>query len=55
MKQRETSIPLQAKARIRDAIDRLVQLYDRTGHAEQAAEWKKKLEQFDQARDTKRL
>ena len=44
MKQREAKIPDQAKIRITEALERLVQLYDAMGKKEQAAQWRKKLE-----------
>jgi serine/threonine protein kinase/tetratricopeptide (TPR) repeat protein len=50
MKQSEPSIPPPGKARIRDALQSLVRLYENKGAAEQAAEWRKKLEEFEQSR-----
>jgi tetratricopeptide (TPR) repeat protein len=49
MKRREQSIPTVGKARIPEALHRLVQLYEATGQPEKAAEWNKKLAEFDQA------
>jgi hypothetical protein len=38
---------------VRDALQRLVQLCEATGQAEKAAEWGKKLAEFDQAEAVK--
>ncbi|MSU58719.1 MAG: tetratricopeptide repeat protein [Pedosphaera sp.] len=46
MKQREDKIPAIGKPRVKETIQRLVQLYEATGQSEQASEWKKKLEVF---------
>src|SRR5262249_18945296 len=45
MKQREANIPPLGKPRLREAVERLVQLYDDWGQPEQAAQWRKKLEE----------
>jgi tetratricopeptide (TPR) repeat protein len=45
MKQREAKIPAQAKVRLTEALERLVQLYDATGQKDKADEWRKQLEQ----------
>ena len=45
MKQREATMPPQAKdLRLREALERLVHLYDASGKKDKAAEWWKKLE-----------
>ena len=45
MKQRETKIPPQAKElRLREAVARLVQLYDAWGKKDKAAQWRKNLD-----------
>jgi serine/threonine protein kinase/tetratricopeptide (TPR) repeat protein len=44
MKARETKIPAYNKARVREALQRLVQLYDAWGKPDQAAEWRKQLQ-----------
>ena len=44
MKAREAKIPPQGKPRLTEALERLVQLYDAWGKADQAAEWRAKLE-----------
>jgi hypothetical protein len=44
MKEREASIPLTANTRIPEALERLVQLYEATGNATEAAAWRSKLE-----------
>ena len=43
MKQREDRIPAVGKPRLKETLQRLVQLYDATGRPDQAAEWKQKL------------
>ena len=43
MKQREKTIPPLGRARLAEAIERLVQLYDALGNTEKAAEWRAKL------------
>lgn len=43
MKKREAKIPPQGKARVPEALERLVQLYDAWGKPEKAAEWRAKL------------
>ncbi|MSU58721.1 MAG: tetratricopeptide repeat protein [Pedosphaera sp.] len=49
MKQREDKIPSLGKPRVKETLQRLVQLYEATGQSEQASEWKKKLAEFEQA------
>ncbi len=51
LQQRQASLPpiLTAPRRITEALERLVQLYDAWGKPAQAAEWKKKLADFQQA------
>jgi serine/threonine protein kinase len=44
MKRREATIPPLAKARLTDALERLVQLYEATGKREEAALWRKELD-----------
>src|SRR5207249_5022929 len=44
MKQREAKIPANAKVRLTEALERLVQLYDAWGKPDKAAEWRKELE-----------
>jgi serine/threonine protein kinase/TPR repeat protein len=46
MKQREVSIPPEGKPRLRETLERLVQLYEATHRPGQAAEWKQKLKLF---------
>lgn len=43
LKQRETTIPKSEKPRLQEALQRVVQLYEATGHPDQAADWRKKL------------
>src|SRR5262249_46375921 len=44
MKQREASIPLQSRVRLREALQRLVRLYDAWGKPDEAARWRKELD-----------
>jgi tetratricopeptide (TPR) repeat protein len=44
MKEHEAQIPMKSKARLTEALQRLVQLYNAWGKPEQAAEWRKELE-----------
>ena len=44
MKQREKTIPPQGKARLTEALERVVQLYEATGKQDEAAKWRKELE-----------
>ncbi|MCL4789370.1 MAG: tetratricopeptide repeat protein [Verrucomicrobia bacterium] len=46
--QREARIPRAARPRLREAVERVVQLYESTGDSAQAAEWRKKLAALDQ-------
>jgi len=50
MKQREDKIPEQGKPRVKETLQRLVQLYEATDRLGQAAEWKKKLAELDKAK-----
>ena len=47
MKQREAKIPFVAKIQLKRAITGLVELYEATGQLDQAAEWKKKLDESE--------
>jgi serine/threonine protein kinase/tetratricopeptide (TPR) repeat protein len=49
LKEREATIPRWGKPCLKEALQRLVQLFENTHRPEQAAEWKKKLEDFGQA------
>jgi eukaryotic-like serine/threonine-protein kinase len=42
MKERENTIPPNARARLADALERLVRLYDSWGKKDKADEWRKK-------------
>ena len=44
MKEREARIPPQGKARLTEAIQRLIDLYTAWDKPDQAAEWRKKLD-----------
>ena len=43
MKQREKATPPEAKVRLTEALERLVQLYDATGNAAEADRWRREL------------
>jgi hypothetical protein len=43
MKQREKEIPSEGKARLSEAVGRLVELYEQTGNDAEAARWRKEL------------
>lgn len=45
MKEREAKIPSQGKVRLTEALERLVQLYDATGKKDEAAKWRKLLDE----------
>jgi serine/threonine protein kinase/tetratricopeptide (TPR) repeat protein len=49
MRQCQDQIPKGGKARLTEALERLVQLYDAWGKQEKAAEWRKQLEAHEQA------
>jgi len=46
MKQREDKIPEVGKPRIKEALERLIQLYEAWGKPQRAAEWKQKMAEF---------
>jgi tetratricopeptide (TPR) repeat protein len=54
MKLREDKIPANGKVRLHESLQRLVQLYEATGQTEKAAEWNRKLVEFDQAEAEKK-
>ncbi len=43
MKKQEAKIPPQGKVRLREAVERLVQLYEATGNQDEAAQWREQL------------
>ena len=47
MKQREENIPANARPRLKEALQRLVQLYKATDQPAKAAEWNRQLTEFD--------
>jgi eukaryotic-like serine/threonine-protein kinase len=47
MKQRENRIPAAGRPRLKETLQRLVQLYEATNRPDQAAGWKQKLAEFD--------
>jgi len=49
MKQREARIPTNGRPRLKETLQRLVQLYETTDRPDQAAEWKQKLVEFEKA------
>ena len=53
MKQHDDKIPAIGKPRVKETLQRLVQLCEATGQSEKAAEWKMKLQEFDQAEAVK--
>jgi eukaryotic-like serine/threonine-protein kinase len=54
MHQRETVIPPTDEPRLREASQRLVQLYEATDRPDQAARWKQKLAEFEKAHSEKK-
>jgi tetratricopeptide (TPR) repeat protein/tRNA A-37 threonylcarbamoyl transferase component Bud32 len=54
LKQREDKIPPAGKMRPQQAIQRLVQLYEETDRPDLAAEWKKKLTEFDEVENAEK-
>ena len=49
MNQRQDKIPAASLGPLRDALQRLVNLYTALDQPEKTAEWKQKLAEFDQA------
>ena len=45
MKQRETKSPANGKIRLTETVERLVQLYNAWGKEDEAAKWRKKLQE----------
>jgi len=54
MKQRKDKLTNNGKVRLRENLQLLVQLYEAKGQAEKAAEWNRKLAEFDQAETEKK-
>jgi tetratricopeptide (TPR) repeat protein len=54
MKQREAVMPAQAKRRLVQAVERLVQLYDAWGKKEEAQKWRATVEVMKATKDTKK-
>jgi eukaryotic-like serine/threonine-protein kinase len=50
MKEREATIPAGAKIRLKEALERLVQLSEATGEPDETAQWKQKMTEFDKTR-----
>jgi tetratricopeptide (TPR) repeat protein len=53
MKQREGRIPAAARPLLKEALQRLVQLYETRDRKDQATEWQRKLAEFEQAEAAK--
>jgi tetratricopeptide (TPR) repeat protein len=53
MKEREDKIPASAKVHLREALQRVLRLYEETSRPDQAAHWKEKLAEFDQKQASK--
>jgi hypothetical protein len=53
MKEGEAKMHRRDKPVIKEALQSLVQLYDTTGRPDLAAEWKKKLDEFEHAQNNK--
>jgi serine/threonine protein kinase/Tfp pilus assembly protein PilF len=49
MKQREAKIPAASKPRLKESLQRLVQLFEATNKPDQAALWKQKLDELERA------
>jgi hypothetical protein len=47
LRQREPTLPAAGKTCLRNSIDRLVKFYDATAQTEKAAQWKRKLAEFE--------
>jgi hypothetical protein len=47
LKQREDALPAAGRVCLSNSLDRLVKLYEAAGQSSKAAEWKRKLAQFD--------
>jgi hypothetical protein len=54
LRQHEDKIPIYRSRRLKEALQRLVQLHDATQRPEQAVEWRKKLAELDKAEITKK-
>ncbi len=54
LNQQEDKIPADGKRCVKESLQRLVQLYEATNQSEKAAEWQKKLAEFDQAEAAKK-
>lgn len=48
MKQCEAKIPAEVKSRLAESLERLVQFYDAWGKKDEAAQWRKKLDEAKQ-------
>jgi eukaryotic-like serine/threonine-protein kinase len=55
MKKHEATIPTPGKVRLTDALERLVQLYEAKGNKDEAAKWRKELENAKAAQSSKEV
>jgi hypothetical protein len=55
MKQRQDKIPPQSKSRLRMALELLVELYEATGNKDEAAKWRKELEEIKTSAEKKEV
>jgi serine/threonine protein kinase/Tfp pilus assembly protein PilF len=55
MKQRELAIPAIGKPRLKDVLERLVQLYEETDQPDKVAQWKARLAEFQQMETEKQV
>jgi hypothetical protein len=49
IKKHKDKIPLEGRFRLKEALDRLLQLYDTTGKRDEAMKWRKKLDTCNEA------
>jgi serine/threonine protein kinase/tetratricopeptide (TPR) repeat protein len=54
MKKREATLSASGKVWLKDALERVIQLYEETDRPDQAAEWKQKLADFEKAEAEKK-
>ena len=50
LKQREATISAAGKVHLKEAVQRLVKLYEATDQADKAAQWKEKLAEFEKSK-----
>jgi hypothetical protein len=54
MKQRKDQIPVVGRPRLKETMQRVVQLYEATNRPDTAADWRKQLAEFDKAEAEKK-